>query len=230
MNVRQLKQQLSSTPWPPFVPRFPKLQELNGKLVQTSCSLDYACVPKSVKEVLLAEGVDVVQTLLNGKIRGVRLGKFLLKKGVSEAEISATFHAKAPGVQLTFSTRYKDFLRSAQSRHYKTCAGTHHPNTMPYYLSCPETFLLIHRDPGGDFDARHIGRLVAVNTVKSELAFVFNKGYGIRTSLPSKIFGYPCYMFSSSEKGAFQVNLPRATTRDSIYDDAERAGFMCYPL
>src|SRR4051812_36489179 len=124
MNTRDHLRALSSNTHPPFRPRLPELQRMNGLQVETPGNIDWDAVPIIVQMLLQMSGAEVMEAITTDRVGDMKLGRWLRKKGVTEADISATYKSNTVGAVLTFTTRYKDILRAATSAHYNSCAGS----------------------------------------------------------------------------------------------------------
>lgn len=194
----------------PFTPRIHLLQKMNGKRFSTGNSVDFGYLDKHLgygdlehlKWIFKINKLDMAECIKLGKVGEKSLGKWLTHAHIPEDIASKVCAARVPGIELTLTTRYKDFVLMGSNSHYDTCITGKRPHTFAYYLHKPNVFLLIDRSPSGMIKSRSVGRVVrvtrandsiALGVAKGTVVILFNRPYGIQVTLPDMLEGIPCF-------------------------------------
>lgn len=194
---------------PLFTPRIKMLQELNGQIFPSVAGVKKEIVaPGSyqgweyINWLFAANKLNLSDCILKGKVGEVNLGKWLKHSHVPEALISQVCAAKIPQADFVLTTRYRDLVRMADSKHYDSCIKNSKIGSLNYYLHKKNVFMLVVRDARGDFSSRVIGRVTRVTNwfdaghlglpMLSKI-IIFNRVYGVDLIPPSSLAGIPCF-------------------------------------
>jgi hypothetical protein len=213
MNTKDtFKKYAPTTKTHAFTPRIPELQALNGQVFQTpqTVSLEYLASQLGddlhhIRWLFQSNGLDMFDCILSGKVGEKNLGKWLTQSHIPEKITSKICAAKIAGSALTLTTRYKDFLRMADSTHFSSCLHTDSDTrycTVILYLHKPNMFLLVNRDEQGKFKTRIVGRVTRITILEDSRALklpigtkiiLLNRTYGVDVKVPKEIAGIPCF-------------------------------------
>lgn len=192
--------------------RHPILEALAEMKFETKKTFMPQMVPTLITLLLQHNNVDVTQAFMTGVVkignRETKLGKWLVNSNVPEALVSEAFNkAYITSSSFEVTTRYKDLLRMAKSRHYHSCfeSVSFNGRQILKYLEDRDVALVVLRDSKGDFQARATIRLsmfeMAVDSsIHTFYGLVVNPVYGnglshksIADALPIPCFGNGSY-------------------------------------